>query len=90
QTALVTEIKRKAGTGSRVTTTVTNDTHQLVVTFSAADGLSGTSAVAESGEFNALTGGTMLDRQTFSVLNINWDAGDTLQVTWKVQVKQAT
>ena len=70
QTALVTEIKRKAGTGSRVTTTVTNDTHQLVTTFSSADGLTGTSAVTESGEFNASTGGTMLDRQTFSALNI--------------------
>jgi intein/homing endonuclease len=29
-------------------------------------------------------------RQVFSALNINWGAGDTLQVTWKVQVKQAT
>jgi hypothetical protein len=90
QTALVTEIKRKAGTGSRVTTTVTNDTAQLVVTFSSADTLSGTSAVTESGVFNASTGGTMLCRQVFSALNINWDAGDTLQVTWKIQVKQGT
>ena len=90
QTALITEIKRKAGTGSRVTTLVTNDTHQLVTTFSSADGLSGSSTVTESGEFNQSTGGTMLDRQTFSALNINWDAGDTLQVTWKVQVKQGT
>ena len=90
QTALVTEIKRKAGTGSRVTTTVTNDTAQLVTTFSSADTLSGTSAVTESGVFNAATAGTMLCRQVFSALNINWDAGDTLQVTWKVQVKQGT
>ena len=90
QTALANEIKRKAGTGTRVTTTVTNDTHQLVTTFSSADGLTGTSAVTESAEFNASTGGTMLNRQTFSALNINWDAGDTLQVTWKVQAKQAT
>jgi hypothetical protein len=90
QTALVTEIKRKAGTGSRTTTSVTNDTAQYVTTFSSADGLSGTSAVTESGVFNASTGGTMLCRQTFSALNINWSAGDTLQVTWKVQVKQGT
>ena len=89
QTALITEIKRKAGTGSRVTTTVLADTHQLETTFSSADGLTGTSAVAESGEFNASTSGTMLDRQTFTAQNVNWDAGDTLHVIWKVQVKQA-
>jgi len=76
QTALVTEIKRKGATGSRTTTTVTNDTAQYVTTFSSADGLSGTSAVTESGVFNASTGGTMLCRQVFSALNINWDAGE--------------
>jgi len=90
QTALVNEIKRKAATGTRVTTTVTNDTAQLVTTFSSADGLSGTSAVTESGVFNASTGGVLLCRQVFSALNINWDAGDSLQATWKIQVKQAT
>lgn len=60
QTALVNEIKRKAATGTRVTTIVTNDTAQLVTTFSSADGLTGTSAVTESGVFNASSGGTML------------------------------
>ena len=76
QTALANEIKRKGATGSRVTTVVTNDTAQYVTTFSSADGLSGTSAVTESGVFNASTGGTMLCRQVFSALNINWDAGE--------------
>jgi len=90
QTTLVSEISRKAGTGSRVTTSVTNDTAQLQAQFSSADGLSGTSAVTESGVFNASSGGTMLCRQTFSALNIDWDAGDTLTVTWKIQVKQGT
>jgi len=90
QTALVSEVKRKAGTGSRVTTSVTNDTAQLVASFSSADGLTGSHAIAESGVFNAGTGGTMLCRQTFAVLNINWDQGDSLQVTWKIQIKQAT
>ena len=90
QTTLVTELSRKAGTGSRVTTSVTNDTAQLQAQFSSADGLSGTSAVTESGVFNASSGGTMLCRQTFSALNIDWDAGDTLTVTWKIQVKQGT
>jgi hypothetical protein len=87
QTALVSEIKRKAGTGTRVTTSVTNDTAQLVTTFSSADTLSGTSSVTEVGMFNASTGGTMIMRQVFTALAINWNAGDTLQITVKIQCK---
>lgn len=86
QTALVTEIKRKTATVSRVTTNVTNDTTQWVATFSSADGLSGTSTVTESGVFNASSEGTMLCRQVFSGISLNWDAGDSIQVTWKVVV----
>jgi len=89
-TALETEIKRKAGTGSRVTTTVTNDTAQLQATFSSSDGLTGSSAVTESGVLNASSDGTLLCRQTFSALNLNWDSGDSLQVTWKIQIKQGS
>lgn len=85
-TALVTEIKRKAGTASRETTSVTNDTAVVEATFTSADGLSGTSAVTEAGLFDASTGGNMLSRQTFSALNINWDAGDSLTIRWKIQV----
>jgi len=88
QTSLVSEVIRKAGTGSKTTTSVTDDTAQLVTTFSSADGLSGSHSITESGVFNASSGGTMLCRQTFSALNIDWDAGDTLQVTWKIQIKQ--
>ena len=88
QTALVSEVIRKAGTGSKTTTSVTDDTAQLVTTFSSADGLSGSHAITESGVFNAASGGVMLCRQTFPALNIDWDAGDTLQVTWKIQIKQ--
>jgi len=89
-TALQTEIKRKAGTGTRVTTTVTNDTAQLTATFSSADGLSGSSAVTEVGMFNASSSGTMLMRQTFAAENMNWDAGDSLQMIVKIQCKQGT
>jgi len=88
-TALEYETHRIGGadvTGSRVTTTVTNDTAQLVGTFS---GYTGTEAVTESGVLNASTGGTLLCRQVFSALNIDWDAGDSLQITWKIQVKAA-
>lgn len=66
-------------TASRVTTTVTNDTAQLVgtITFSAS------LAVTESGVFNADTNGTMIARQVFSAVNVV--SGDTLQLTWKIK-----
>jgi len=88
QTGLVTEVKRKQATASRVTTSVINDTLQLEAKFSASDGLSGTMSITESGVFNASSGGVMLCRQTFDVLNLNWGAGDELTITWKVQMKQ--
>ena len=86
-TSLGNEIKRKSASTSRVTTSVTNDTAKLEATFSSSDGLSGTSAVAESGVFDASSGGNMLCRQTFSTLNINWSSGDTLKITWQIQVQ---
>ncbi len=66
-------------TASRVTTSVTNDTAQLLgtVTFTAS------MAVTESGVFNANTAGVMLARQVFSAVNVV--STDTLQLTWKVQ-----
>lgn len=85
QTALVTETHREAAVGTRVTTTVTDDTAQLVHTFT---GYTGSESVTESGVFNAATAGDMLCRQVFTALAIDWDAGDSLQVTWKIQCKQ--
>ena len=71
---------RAAATCSRITTTVTNDTAQMVHqwTFSA------TFAVTESGVFDAASSGVLLARQTFSAINVV--SGDKLEVTWKVQV----
>jgi hypothetical protein len=66
-------------TASRVTTTVTNDTAQLVGTIS----FTATIAVTESGVFNADTNGTLLCRQTFTAVNVV--SGDSLQITWKVK-----
>ena len=91
-TVLEEEAARGAATGTRGTTSVTNDTAQLVYLFQSGvpAGLNGTStgsrAIEESGVFNASSGGDLLCRQTFSALNIDWDAGDTLQVTWKIQI----
>lgn len=84
QTALQAEIStnglsRAAATVSRVTTTQTNDTLQLVLVFS----VSGTSTVEEAGIFNANSAGVMLGRAlttSRSVVN-----GDTLTVTYQVK-----
>jgi len=70
-------LAKAAGTVSRVTTTVTNDTAQSTYTFS----VTGTKAVTESGLLNATP--TLLCRQTFSAINVV--SGDTLQITWKVK-----
>jgi hypothetical protein len=66
---------------SLVTTTATNDSVQYVATFGAG---TGTGAVTEAGIFNAGTGGTLLCRTVFAV--INKGALDTLVITWKVTV----
>jgi hypothetical protein len=66
-------------TVSRVTTTVTNDTAQLVGTVSE----SATIAITESGVFNADTAGTLLCRQVFTAVNVV--NGDSLQFTWKIK-----
>lgn len=86
-TAMEFEIARKAATTSQVTTTVTNDTARFEATFSSADGLTGTSAVTEYGIFDAATGGTMLSHAIKPAKNMDWDAGESLQVTWDVQVQ---
>lgn len=86
--ALEAEVKRKAGTGTRVETDVANDTAQLVATFAAADTLSGIDNITEVGMLNAAADGDLLMRQTFTAIPCNWDTGDTLEMTVKVQVKQ--
>jgi len=87
-TDLQTPLKRKAATGTRITTTFTNDTAQLDTTFSSGDTLSGSSTVTEAGVFTAVSAGVMLFRKIFTGKTVNWDDGDTLQVTAKCQMKQ--
>jgi hypothetical protein len=70
-TALQTEIvdsglARAAATVSLVTTDVTNDTARMTNTFS----VTGTKAVTEAGVLNAGSGGTLLNRQVFSAVNV--------------------
>jgi hypothetical protein len=82
QTALVGEVARVALTSTtQVTTTVTGDAIQYVATFPAG---SGTAALTEAGIFNAASGGTMMARTVFAV--INKGALDTLTITWKITI----
>lgn len=75
---------RTNGTASQVTTTVTNDTYQVVGTITAA----GTRAITEVGVFDAAgsgsppTGGNMCIYGDFSVVNLS--SGDSIAFTVKV------
>ena len=80
-TALTTEVETRAsGTESTVTTTQTGDTYQSQGTVS----ITATRAVDESGLFDASTAGNMITSATLNVINLL--NGDSLQLTWKVQI----
>lgn len=59
------------------------DDHKVVYTASWAAG-DGTGAITEAGIFNASSGGTMLARVTFPV--INKGVSDTLEITWTLTI----
>lgn len=77
QTALVTENDRNALTS----TTVTANAIAYVCTWAAGDA---TAALTEAGIFNASSGGDMLCRTVFSV--VNKAAADSMTITWTVTV----
>lgn len=72
QTALITEVARATGTVSYVS----NQIYQVIATFGTG---TGTGAIVEYGLFSDVSSGTMLARDTESV--INKGANDTLTVT---------
>lgn len=72
-------LSRAAGTASRITTTVTNDTAQVLKAFT----VTGTVAVTEAGLLNAASVGTLLARQVFAAINVV--NGDSLTMTWRIQ-----
>jgi len=72
-TTLETELDRNAFTSSTATANVVT----YVADWAAGDA---TGALTEAGIFNAASGGTMLARTTFTV--INKGASDTVTVTW--------
>ena len=77
-TALQTQLGRVALTS----TTVTNNSVAYIASLGAG---TGTGAVTEAGIFNASSGGTMLCRTEFAV--INKAAGDSMTITWTVTVE---
>ena len=72
-------LERAAGTVSRVTTTVTNDTFQITKMWTA----SGTKTVEEVGVFNANSAGTMGNRALTGSKGVN--SGETLTGTYQVK-----
>jgi hypothetical protein len=76
-TALGTQTGRVSLSGSVVST----NTITYTATFPAG---TGDGAITEAGIFNASSGGTMLCRSTFPV--VNKSAGDTIAITWVVTV----
>jgi hypothetical protein len=76
-TTLGTELSRVALSS----TTNTNNSVAYTATFGTGVG---TGAITEAGLFSASTGGTMLCRTVFSV--VNKEAGDTMVVTWTVTI----
>jgi hypothetical protein len=76
-TALGSELDRQA----LASTTVSSNEITYVATFGAGDG---TGAISEAGLFNAASGGDMLCRTTFGV--VNKGASDSMTITWVVTV----
>jgi hypothetical protein len=76
-----TALETEAGRVTLTSTTVTSNAVAYVATFGAG---TGTGAITEAGLFNASSGGDMLCRTVFSV--INKGAADTLGITWTVTV----
>jgi hypothetical protein len=85
-TALQSELKRKAASVTQLTTTITGDTAKLEAEFSSADGLTGTATISESGIFNAPSGGILLARKTFPGIPLDFNAGDSILIRYFVQM----
>ena len=76
-TALGTEAARV----SLTSTTVTSNAVAYVASFAAG---TGTGAITEAGVLNAASGGTMLCRTVFSV--VNKGASDSMTITWTITI----
>jgi hypothetical protein len=79
QTALSSELDRNGLTTSGGT--ASSNTVQYACTWNAGDG---TGALTEAGLFTASSGGTMLARTVFSV--VNKGANDSITITWTITI----
>ena len=79
QTTLLSQIDRNGLTVSGGT--AVNNTVEYVSTWSAGDG---TGALTEAGLFTSATGGTMLARTVFSV--VNKGVNDSITITWTITI----
>jgi hypothetical protein len=77
-----TTLQSELGRVALFSTTVTSNSVEYQATFPAG---TGTGAVTEAGILNASSGGTMLCRTEFAV--INKAAGDSMTITWTVTVE---
>ena len=75
-------LERAAATVTRTTTTATNDTLQLVKTFT----VTGTKTVREVGVFNDSSAGTMLSRSVLTT-DKNLEGGNTFTLTYQLICK---
>jgi len=80
QTALIGEKYRIAGTGSRTTTNVANDTARLTGNFA----ITASITASEIGALNSASSGVMLARTTFS--GISAVSGNTIQAGYDIIV----
>jgi len=79
-TTLFTETgTRTSGTSTQQTTSVTNDTYQVIGTMTAG----GTLAITNAGLFDASTSGNLFVKGDFSTINLS--TGDSIQFTFKTQ-----
>lgn len=84
QTDLVTLLGAREALDTTTILGTNNEKVQYVSSFEAGDA---TGAVTEAGVFNAATGGDMLCRTTFAV--VNKDVGDTMVITWVITLAAA-
>ena len=76
-----TTLGSEADRNALTSTTVTDNAVAYVASFAAGEG---TGAITEAGIFNASSGGTLLCRTVFSV--VNKGASDSMTITWTVTI----
>ena len=81
--ATATDTALETPVGARVAGTLSSSTNVWTNQATFAPGIA-TGAITEAGIFSALTGGTMMARQTFPVQNKL--AGDTIVFTWNITI----